>query len=78
MFVWKKTMGMEVIPLLRDPEPDQGHAPGPEEDPGTAQPIPQLEERGLTAAQLRRTSQGQSQAQWKGQSQGQDHDSCDY
>ena len=56
-------MGMEVIPLPRDPEPDQGHAPGPEEDPGTAQPIPQLEERGLTVAQLRGASPGQSQAQ---------------
>ena len=56
-------MVMEVIPLPRDPEPDQGHAPGQEEDPGTAQPIPQLEERGLTVAQLRGASPGQSQAQ---------------
>ena len=56
-------MVMEVILLLGDPEPDLGHAPGQEEDPGTAQPTPQSEERGLTAAQLRRTSQGQSQAQ---------------
>ena len=56
-------MVMELLPLPRDPDPDLGHAPGQEEDPGTVQPIPQSEERGLTAAQLRRTSQGQSQAQ---------------
>ena len=54
---------MKVHHLPGDPDPDLRHASGQEEDPGTAQPIPQLEERGLTAAQLRRTSQGQSQAQ---------------
>jgi hypothetical protein len=69
-------MVMELLPLPGDLEPDLGHAPGQEEDPGTVQPIPQSEERGLTAAQLRRASQGQSQAQQR--SQGQDHDSCGY
>ena len=68
-------MVMKVLLPPRDPDPNLGHAPGQEEDPGTVQPIPQSEERGLTPAQLRRTSQGQSQAQETGQ--GQDH-SCDY
>jgi hypothetical protein len=56
-------MVKEVLLLPGDPDPDLGHAPGQEEDPGTVQPIPQSEERGLTAAQLRRASHGQSQAQ---------------
>ena len=56
-------MVMEVLLLPRDPDPDLGHAQDQEEDPGIVQPIPQSEERGLTAAQLRRTSPGQSQAQ---------------
>ena len=66
---------MEVLLPPGDPDPNLGHALGHEEDPGTVQPTPQLEERGLTVAQLRGASPGQSQAQWRGQ--GQDH-SCDY
>jgi hypothetical protein len=68
-------MVMELLLPPGDPDPNLGHAPGQKEDRETVRPIPQSEERGLTHAQLRRTSQGQIQAQGTGQ--GQDH-SCDY
>ena len=68
-------MLMEVHHLPGDPDLDIRHAQGQEVDPVTVQPTPQLEERGLIAAQLRGASPGQSQAQWRGQGQG--HDGCD-
>ena len=68
-------MVMEVLLPPGDPDPNLGHAPGQEKDPGTVQRTPRLEERGLIAAQLRRPSLGQSQAQGRGQDQ--DHENCD-